>query len=169
MVESSVVFCPPFGFFSLRSASKIVLFAGASSGSLHACPKKESLLLFISIDQGDVRVMRYSFSFDIQFPSEYRMFKVFRSNVRWKLSISFSCCLVRPPNSALYKKMLSITARNILILVDVDSLFDVNVDRNLKKAAFASCFRRLMASAVPNRDPVNLQVFHLSLSLLSIV
>ena len=51
--------------------------------------------------------------------------------------------------------MLSITARNILILVDVDSLFDVSVDRNLKKAAFASCFRRLMSSAVPNSDPVN--------------
>ena len=76
---------------------------------------------------------------------------------------------MRPHNSALYKKMLSITARNILILVDVDSLFDVSVDRNLEKAAFASCFLRLMSSAVPNSDPVNLQVFHLSLPPLSIV
>ena len=56
--------------------------------------------------------------------------------------------------------MLSVTARNSPILVDVDNLFGVRVDRNLEKTAFASFFWRLMSPAVPNSDAVNLQLFH---------
>ena len=156
---SHVVFGLPLGRLTFRMPSARACFAGASSGSLNRWPIHSSLFFWTFLLHSTVFVLEYRSLFDIFFG--HAIFKIYLNSDLWKLLMSSASFFVRVQSSALYKKMLSMYALEILTLLLMVNLL-LKAIFNLLKARMAKYFHLEISLLVSSKVPRYLHFFQLS-------